>query len=721
MSAQSAINSWVSFGRQLTKVDHSKINRSIAVRNALGVAIPLAVGIALHNPVGAAAVATGALNVSYSDGRDPYRHRAERMLLWTFLGAIAVFIGSLTGAHSVLAVLVTAVWAFVGGLGVAVSSRTGDLGLNTTVALIVFGARAAFDLEGAAITAALVLAGGLLQATFSLLFWPLRGSNPEGVALGQVYEQLASELRTMHAKNASEHAGEALLEQQAGAIPAALQETLDALGSDHSVEGERFRMLLDQVDRIRLSAFGLRRAGELVDDKPQLKRGVDEVLLASANLAQAVSACVTPGKSSADLQVQVENLNREVDELNRLANSGDSAAVECAAAADVLAGQVRTVVTLVNLTSSGEAGELQRAAERTWGWRLQVGNWLNTLRANLNWGSGYFRHALRLAVCVAIGDAIGRSISWQRSYWIPMTIAVVLRPDFATTFSRGFLRLIGTFAGLVIATGLYHLLPTKSHEELAISQLLLVGAFTFALRSIGPANYGVFSASIAGLVVFLIAATGTAPKDVVVQRALNTLAGGVFAMIAYAVWPTWERKHVNDILAKYVESLREYLHETAARCGRPERIREFELDQFRNQLRRARSDAEASVDRVKSEPGAQVRRSVTLVSILASAHSLAHCILGLEASLLQGSAICGDVFRRFTNDLEFTLHSLSGALGGAALDERNLPGLRRDYRKLLEASAQLRRDDLVLSEADRMTVATNTLREQVLKLVRMAG
>ena len=66
------------FWRTVKKIDKSKFNnRWMALRNAFAVALPLGVGIAIGNPLGAVAVATGALNVSFSDGRDPYYQRED--------------------------------------------------------------------------------------------------------------------------------------------------------------------------------------------------------------------------------------------------------------------------------------------------------------------------------------------------------------------------------------------------------------------------------------------------------------------------------------------------------------------------------------------------------------------------------------------------------------------------------------------------------------------
>ena len=112
---------------------------------------------------------------------------------------------------------------------------------------------------------------------------------------------------------------------------------------------------------------------------------------------------------------------------------------------------------------------------------------------------------------------LGRGLSLQRTYWIPMTIAIVLKPDFTATVSRGVLRIAGTFAGLLLATGLFHLIHTGVGTDIA-----LMAVFTFLLRWNGPANYGVFVTALSAMIVLLIATTGVAPKDVIAARAVNT-------------------------------------------------------------------------------------------------------------------------------------------------------------------------------------------------------
>ena len=113
-------------------------------------------------------------------------------------------------------------------------------------------------------------------------------------------------------------------------------------------------------------------------------------------------------------------------------------------------------------------------------WRLRFQGYRARLLANLSIDSTVFRHALRMAVCLAIGDTIGRGIALQRTYWIPMTIAIVLKPDFTSTFARGVLRMGGTMAGLVLATLLFHFVHTG-----IVTDIALMAVFTL-LRCDGP-------------------------------------------------------------------------------------------------------------------------------------------------------------------------------------------------------------------------------------------
>jgi uncharacterized membrane protein YccC len=714
--ASRELNPLTSLWLAIKKIEHGKVNGSwLSLRNALAVALPLGLGMLLGNSLAGVAVATGALNVSFSDGTDPYKQRARRMIGWSVLGASAVFLGSVTGVWHLPAILVAAAWAFAAGMLMCLGTRAGDLGLNTLVVLIVFAAHAETSLRGAIYAGLLVLAGGLLQTTFALLFWPLRRDRPERHVVGQVYLDLAREVDPL---------SDAPATSPLAAPSAAVQDTLAALSRDHSVESERYRLLFDQADRLRLSIYLLNRLrdslGEGDNQRSEAEGDAAEQLDAMLPLVSKLLAAVGHWLIDGRAPENLESIRKELRTLADFAQAQKSSPAQrlwtnVASAIDVLAGQLRLVVQLAEKSTLDEENELT-ASGLAPPLKLQIASGLATLRANLDLDSAVCRHAIRLSLCIALGDAIERAVNWQRAYWLPMTIAVVLKPDFTSTFSRGVLRLLGTLCGLMLATVLYlELRPGP------MGQVLLVGVFAFFLRYLGPANYGVFTVAISGLIVFLIAATGvSSPEQVVVARAVNTTAGGLLALLAYALWPTWERTQVAEAMAAMFDATRVYFQTVMQRLTTGDDSLTAALDNSRRAWRRTRTAAEASVDRVLMEPGITPGVRDCLSSMLASSHALVQAMMGLEAGAMKTSVhTSAGALNVFAKDVDFTLYFLSAALRGSQTASQSLPQLREDHRRLIESRASFSAsDEYILIETDRLTVSLNTLREQAMRYVQ---
>ena len=173
---------WRSFARLLTQFDPAKLEPAIALRNAGGVLIPLAIGLAIGMPLGGVAVASGALQVAYSDGHDPYSQRGLRMLTATVLCALAVVVGGLTGRLPGLAVVAVLIWGFATALAVILGADAESLGIISLVTLIIYAAQG-LTIERALNSGLLALLGGAFQTTLSIALWPLARHEPERRAL----------------------------------------------------------------------------------------------------------------------------------------------------------------------------------------------------------------------------------------------------------------------------------------------------------------------------------------------------------------------------------------------------------------------------------------------------------------------------------------------------------------------------------------------------------
>jgi uncharacterized membrane protein YccC len=702
-----ALNKWQTFWRGVLHVDTGKMDPWTAARNAMGVALPLAVGIAVGMPLGGLAVASGALNVSYSDGHDPYKQRARRMLAASVLCAVAVMAGGLGGHHNAASVALIAVWAFGSGMAIAAGATGESLGVISLVVLIIYSAQTLTP--GRAVQAgALAFAGGLMQMLLSLALWPVRAYQPERRALAKLYLTLgqaaSSPAQLMKAPPPAQASTNA-------------QAALAGRASDQSLEGERFRSLLSQAERIRLSLFAL---GRLLRRMRREKFGFAPAEMLEHFLESAAHVTTAIGESfarDAPLKIDQAWSSEMHTTLEALCEAHESPERTFLAAVvrdarhqmDALAGQLRAATHLAgDMTQAGLDAAVRH--EQTLPWRMRFTSNLPRVVANLTLQSTVFRHAIRMAVAVAIAESLSRSLETPRAYWLPMTTVLVLKPEFTVTFTRGLLRIAGTIAGLLLATAMFHFLPPGIGLE-----VVLIAAFVFLLRWAGPANYGIFGVAVSALVVLMIAVTGVSPKSVILPRGLNTIMGGALALLVYVAWPTWERMQVGEMMARLLDSYRIYFLKLLEVLMGGEWASATELDKLRLVSRMARTNAVASVDRMQAEPGTRAEEIALLMGMLASSHRFIHAVLSLEAGMLTATRpTVRNEFRVFAADVVKILEALAAELRGSRAPIAKWPDLREDHRRLT-ANPLTAGEQYVLAnvEADRMTNSLNTMREQV--------
>ena len=147
-----------------------------------------------------------------------------------------------------------------------------------------------------------------------------------------------------------------------------------------------------------------------------------------------------------------------------------------------------------------------------------------------------------------------------------------------------------------------------------------------------------FVTAISALIVYLFAFLGVSPKDVIDARAVNTVVGGAMALAAYGLWPTWERTQVSEAMAAMLDSYRDYYAAIGAWFLNPEAPPSADLDHKRVAARLARSNMEASFERLSAEPGVSRRQIDLIGNMLASSHRLAHAMMALESAAVPNHA-----------------------------------------------------------------------------------
>src|SRR6185312_4463297 len=103
-----------------------------------------------------------------------------------------------------------------------------------------------------------------------------------------------------------------------------IQDFLGALGRDHSPEGERLRVLVDQTDRLRLSSFQLGRLRSQINGaREQLGTDVDKVFEVAVRLLRCVSDCLIGEERRKDLAGLIREVNAAVTALRSQLNLDD--------------------------------------------------------------------------------------------------------------------------------------------------------------------------------------------------------------------------------------------------------------------------------------------------------------------------------------------------------------------------------------------------------------
>ncbi len=572
----------------LLHVDRRGVQPVVALRHGLIVAAALAGGFALDEPRVGFAAAMGALQVGFYDTRTPYRARLETMAAATVALALAATIGAVSHGTPAVADIVTVLAAFAGGLMASVGPNATLAGIHSTVLILVFSSVANGN---PAIVGLGVFIGGALQSLVSLGGWALNRYSPEERALTRAWGALADlgvqpdEIRDRAALLALADAASTLA-------------TSSARGSD----GQRMRGLLDRADWLRLELVALGRradagAARLRDATSSAIAGVTEALLLEGPARVTAGAAALAGFQRATAEpegmppVRLTAVEREVHD----------------------------TVALLDPSWAADA--------RTPPLRHRQGprDLLQTVSAAAHPGSPLLRHALRLALAVAVAHVVAAAVGLDRGYWVAMTAVIVLRPDYSSTLQRGLGRIVGTLGGVLIAWGTVSLLGPGRGGLVLLVGLFATGTYLF-IRS----NIALGATALTALITCLLEVEGQPVTATAPARLLDTVVGGAIALVIYLLLPTWQGDDLPAVVARSVDASRAWARVVLG--GLVDR-RTYDADAAHglgSNARRARAEAELAVEGAKGEPRRSAERLETAVAVVAANRRLNRALLSLE-------------------------------------------------------------------------------------------
>ncbi|GAB3014067.1 FUSC family membrane protein [Niabella terrae] len=185
---------------------------------------------------------------------------------------------------------------------------------------------------------------------------------------------------------------------------------------------------------------------------------------------------------------------------------------------------------------------------------------IQILRENLSLKSNNFRHSLRLTIASILGYILAQALQLHYSYWVLLTIIVILKPTYSVTRQRNYQRLLGTFIGALGGLGLLFLLPSLN-GKFAAMVLLMIFTYSF-MRTKYLVSVSFMTAYI--MIYFYLLNSSTF-YELFKSRLIDTTIGSVIAFItAYVLVPSWEKTQIKTYIINALEKSRNYFSTVSA-------------------------------------------------------------------------------------------------------------------------------------------------------------
>ena len=198
--------------------------------------------------------------------------------------------------------------------------------------------------------------------------------------------------------------------------------------------------------------------------------------------------------------------------------------------------------------------------------------------------------AVRLTLCMTVAELARQYLPIERPYWVLLTVAIVLKPDFGSVFTRAVQRGAGTVLGVLLGSALLAVLPRNGWVVLAMA--CAAGILPWARN----ANFGLFSVFQTPLIILLLDLALPGGPGVVGARLLDTLIGCAIVLVfGYLLWPQTWRAPLDEALQDAVLALDAFVD--AAFTGGP-----AERRRARRRTYRALTELQTQLQRRLAEP-----------------------------------------------------------------------------------------------------------------------
>ncbi|HLS36929.1 MAG TPA: FUSC family protein, partial [Sphingobacterium bovisgrunnientis] len=313
-------------------------------------------------------------------------------------------------------------------------------------------------------------------------------------------------------------------------------------------------------------------------------------------------------------------------------------------------------------------------------------NWQN-FKDNLSLQSSVCRHALRMAIVLAGTYFLFNIFNYSSftTYWILLTILVILKPGFGLTKERNLQRLLGTIIGGIIGGIILITVP-----DVTIRFAILIVFFLIAY-SLFRVNYIMAVIFMTPYVLIMLSFTGVNTLEMAKERIIDTFIGGSIAFISsYVIFPNWESFQIRKNMYSLLATNYNYLAQ-AIQLLSDKKISIIDYKLARKEVYIASANMGSTFQRLLTEPKWRQKNTKDVNRFVI----LNHIFSSYTATLL--TQIYNTDYKYYTNEhvklLLKSLNHLENAIEEIALPEDKII----DYVKSIEKNhSELTNEDTIL-------------------------
>lgn len=705
------------FGFLLRPSGDIEIERGI--RTLLAITVPIIIGDILDRSEVGLMVGLAAQTLILADVGGLYCLRAKTLVATTIGMALALIIGTLASAWLGLTVVIVFCGLFLAGYLTVYGENGALAGVVISLLLLFAVSLPSGDMVVALQRAGIAVLGGGWTIFLALFIWPFRPNQPLRQVTAENFHGIATYLRSLPLHSRSNAHEEPYFDQIRQLLLRSRKTvTLTRRGRWGKNElRELLIVLIEDSDRINTSLIALRELLHL-HPLPQLTTVsilLEDILVQVAEISEDIAGLILGRNKQPDcerLQLllkaieQQKNLQAKVLENAEDDYSSYVAISQLNNRLKKLFKQLKIASeTAQHLRQSEEFSDKKNPWQRNFeGIEKEYGQekaWWEPLKSNFNLESPLFRHGLRLGLGSALGVLIYNKLGITHSFWIGLTLVIVLKPDFSLTFQRFFNRVFGTILGSFFVLALLPIIDNPIWLE-------IIGVISIAIAlSLVRFHYSlaVFFITIFALIISRLDASNDG-INLEYIRIVYTLIGSALAFVlSFGFLRVNEDERFSLAAIKALEANQIFFHSVMAVYLGESSYQTAILSSYRNKARRANTTMQTALQRLIDDPSTpfpQMEPAITLSNYIPR-FGRGVTVLLTELEQYRGSPPHPDL-SLFTQQITQALTQLTQALQ-ANNPPSPLPPLEDTLENILDHLQELREERLV--EIGRQKEGTN--------------